>query len=61
MIYFNERISTDHLIVAWQQLKYNPGRLAKGTTESTLNSIDMKWFKEANELLREGKFIDLTE
>jgi len=44
------------LLLAYEQIKSNPGNMTVGSTGETLDGIDRSWFKETSKLIKAGKF-----
>jgi len=44
------------LILAYENIKSNPGNSTKGTTTETLDGINLKWFENIEKELKSGKF-----
>lgn len=44
------------LLLAYEQIKSNPGQMTKGSTDETLDEINSSWFKKTSELIKAGKF-----
>jgi len=54
--FFKKAVSADNLLVAWTQLKSNPGMLTFADTSETLHKINHKWFESANQALIRGDY-----
>ena len=44
------------LLLAYEQIKSNPGQMTVGSTGETLDSINHAWFKKTSKLIKAGKF-----
>jgi retron-type reverse transcriptase len=44
------------LLLAYEQIKSNPGQMTKGSTDETLDGINSSWFKKTSKLIKAGKF-----
>lgn len=53
---FMEICKVDNLMVAYEQIKSNPGMMTKGTSGITLNNINKKWFVETSERLLQHRY-----
>ena len=54
---YKTAFSTDGLLVAYDQIKSNPGNLTPGGGEETLKGINLKWFKSTSNKLLKGSFV----
>jgi len=54
--FFKKAVSTDNLLVAWTQLKSNPGMLTFADTSETLHKINHTWFESASQALIRGDY-----
>jgi hypothetical protein len=54
--FFEKAVSADNLMIAWAQLKSNPGFVSALDSSESLNKIDIKWFENTSQLLIKGKF-----
>lgn len=54
--FFKEAVSPENLMVAWTQLKSNPGFVPLKTVSESVNDIDLKWFEKTSLKLIDGKF-----
>lgn len=54
---YKTAFSTDSLLAAYGQIKYNPENLTAGDGEETLKGINLKWFKLTSNQLLKGSFI----
>jgi retron-type reverse transcriptase len=52
---FLRSVTSKALKEAWYQLRSNPGMLAKGSDEVTIEKISDAWFQKISELLKEGE------
>ena len=44
------------LILAYELIKSNPGQMTKGSTNDTLDGIDLPWFENTAKLIKAGKY-----
>ena len=44
------------LILAYELIKSNPGQMTKGSTNETLDGIDLPWFENTAKLIKAGKY-----
>ena len=54
--FFKEAVSSENLMVAWTQLKSNPGFVPVKTASESINDLDLKWFEKTSLKLIDGKF-----
>jgi len=54
--FFKEAVSSENLMVAWTQLKSNPGFVPSKTAYESVNDLDLKWFEKISLKLIDGKF-----
>ena len=55
--FFEKVLSADKLMIAWVQLKSNPGFVSSLYSKKFLNNINSEWFKRTSETLINGKFV----
>lgn len=54
--FFKEIVSPESLIIAWKQLKKNPGFMKIKTISESVNDLDLRWFEKTSLKLTNGKF-----
>ena len=44
------------LCACYNEIKSKPGNLSKGTSEETLDGINMQWFEKTGQMIKSGEF-----
>lgn len=47
---------TNFMIACYNEIKGNPGNMTPGSTQETLDGLNLKWFQNVGRDIREGKF-----